>query len=63
VTIPIKAILYINYIAPIVSSSQPLPTLLKAIARDFFVLFHVGICSPLAIYPHLNLLHSPTPPH
>jgi hypothetical protein len=37
-----------------------LPTPLKAIARDFFVLFHIGIWSPPTIYPHLNLFPSPS---
>jgi hypothetical protein len=50
--------LYISYIAPIVSSPHPLLASLKAIARGFFVLFHTGEWSPLTIYPHLNLLHS-----
>jgi hypothetical protein len=35
-----------------------LPTPLKAIARGFVVLFHVGIWSPSTIYGHLNLLPS-----
>jgi hypothetical protein len=35
---------------------SPLPTPLKAIARGFLVLFHIGIWSPSAIYRHLNLL-------
>jgi hypothetical protein len=38
--------LYIIYIAPIVSPSHPLPTTLKAIARGFFVLFHMHMQSP-----------------
>jgi hypothetical protein len=37
------------------------PSTLKAIARGLFVLFHISIWSPSTIYPHLNLLHSPTP--
>jgi hypothetical protein len=52
--------LYISYITPIVSSPQPLSTPLKAIARGFFVLFHIGIWSPSTIHPHLNLFHSPS---
>jgi hypothetical protein len=43
VTILIRLIVYIIYIAPIVSPSHPLPTPLKAIARGFLVLFHIGI--------------------
>jgi hypothetical protein len=41
VTIPIRLILYISYITPI--SSNPSAAPLKAIARGFFVLFHIGI--------------------
>jgi hypothetical protein len=40
VTIPISLILYIIYIAPILSPAQPLPTPLKAIARGFLVLLN-----------------------
>jgi hypothetical protein len=43
VTIPIRLILYIIYIAPIDSPPHPLFTPLKAIARGFLVLFHIGI--------------------
>jgi hypothetical protein len=39
----ITLILYISYIAPIVSPTNLLPDPLKAIARDFFVLFHIGV--------------------
>jgi hypothetical protein len=39
VTIPVRLILYINYISPL----SPSPHHLKVIARDFFVLFHIGI--------------------
>jgi hypothetical protein len=35
---------------------------LKAIARGFFVLFHVSIWSPSTIFPHLHLLHSTPSP-
>jgi hypothetical protein len=38
-----------------------LPAPLKAIARGFLVLFHIGIGSPSTIYHHLNLLPSPSP--
>jgi hypothetical protein len=41
VTIPIRFIVYITYIA--LSSLNPLPTPLKTIARDFLVLFHISI--------------------
>jgi hypothetical protein len=41
VTIAIRLILYISYIALIVSPPQPPPLSLKAIARGFFVLFHM----------------------
>jgi hypothetical protein len=37
---------------------NPVSIPLKAIARGFFVLFHISICSPSTIYPYLNLLHS-----
>jgi hypothetical protein len=38
-----------------------LPTPLKATARGFLVLFHIGIWSPSStIYCHLNLLSSPS---
>jgi hypothetical protein len=43
VTIPVRPILYIVYIAPIICPLNPLPTPLKAVARDFLVLFHIGI--------------------
>jgi hypothetical protein len=42
VTIPIRLILYISYIARCISP-QPLPTPPKAIATGFLVLFHIGI--------------------
>jgi hypothetical protein len=61
VTILIRLILHIIYISPIFSPSQPLPTILKAIARGFLVLFHTGIWSPSTIYCHFNFLHSPLP--
>jgi hypothetical protein len=37
------------------------PTPLKAIVRGFIVLFRICIWSPSAIFPHLHLLHSPSP--
>jgi hypothetical protein len=43
VKILIRLILYIVYIAPIISPLNPLSAPLKAIARGFLVLFHVGI--------------------
>jgi hypothetical protein len=43
VTTPIRPILYVGYVAPIISPSQPLPNPLKAIGRGFLVLFHIGI--------------------
>jgi hypothetical protein len=69
VTILISHILYIIYIAPIISPSNPtLP--IEAIARGFLVLFHIGIWSLSTIYHQLNLLPSsttlpltPTPTH
>jgi hypothetical protein len=42
---------------------NPLSTQLKAITRDFFVLFHIGIWSPSTIYPHLNSFIHPPPSH
>jgi hypothetical protein len=39
VTIPLRLILYIIYIVSIISSSQPLPTTLKAITRGFSFCF------------------------
>jgi hypothetical protein len=39
VTITIRLVLYIGYIAPIISPSTPLPTPLKEIAKGFIVLF------------------------
>jgi hypothetical protein len=62
VTILIRLILYISYIAP--PSSLPfgsLPTPLKAIARGFLVLFHIGIWNLSTIFHHLNLLPSLSP--
>jgi hypothetical protein len=61
VTNPIRLVLYIISIAPITSPTQPPPTPLKAIARGFLVLFHIGIWSPSTTYHHLNLLPSPYP--
>jgi hypothetical protein len=52
--------LYCTFVRPPPSfplNTHPIP--LKAITRDFFVLFHISIWSPSAICPHLNLLHSP----
>jgi hypothetical protein len=43
VIVLIRLILYIIYIAPIATPPNPLPTPLKAIARGFLVLFHIGI--------------------
>jgi hypothetical protein len=43
VTILIWLILYIGYIAPIVSPPHPLPAPLKMIARGFFVPFRISI--------------------
>jgi hypothetical protein len=43
VTIPIRLILYISYTASIVSPLNPLKAPLRAIARGFLVLFHIGI--------------------
>jgi hypothetical protein len=62
VTILIRLILYIIYIASIVSTPQPLrhPTC-KASAGGFSVLFHIGLWSPSIIYHQLNLLSSPSP--
>jgi hypothetical protein len=61
----IRLILYIIYIVPIVLPLSLLPTSLKAIARGFRVLFHIGIWSPSTIYRHF--LHPPCshyyPPH
>jgi hypothetical protein len=47
--------------SPLSLSLKTLPAPLKAIARIFLVLFHIGIWSPSTIYPHLNCLHSPFP--
>jgi hypothetical protein len=52
----------------LVSSPPPsllshLPAPLKAIARCFFVLFHISIWSPSTIYLYRNLLHSPSLSH
>jgi hypothetical protein len=60
VTILISVILYIICIVPVVSFLSPLPTPLKAIAKGFLVLFHIGIWNPSTIYCHLNLLPSPS---
>jgi hypothetical protein len=61
VTIWIRLILYTSYIASIISPLSPFPIPLKAIARGFLVLFHIGLWSPSTIYCHLNLLPSPPP--
>jgi hypothetical protein len=60
VTIPNRLILSIDQITPTVSPPLLLPTLLKAIARGFFVLVHRIIRRPFTIDPHINLLHSPS---
>jgi hypothetical protein len=57
-TIFIRLILYISYIAPIICNLNSLPSPLKTTARGFFVLFHIGIWSTSTTYAHLNLLHS-----
>jgi hypothetical protein len=54
-------ILHIIYITPIISPFNPLPITLKAMSRDFLVLFHIGMWTPSTIYHHLNLLPSPSP--
>jgi hypothetical protein len=41
---------------PLFLPFNPLPTLLKAIASGFLVLFHICIWSPSTTYHHLNLL-------
>jgi hypothetical protein len=41
-TILIRLIVYISYIDSIICPLNPLPASLKAIARGFFVLVHVG---------------------
>jgi hypothetical protein len=56
VTILIRLILYITYIAPLSVPLNPVPTPLKAIIGDFLFVFHIGIWSPSTIYYHLNLL-------
>jgi hypothetical protein len=61
VTIPIRLILYISYKAPIVSSCQTSPRLLKTIVRGFLVLLYIGIWSLFTISHHLNLLPSLSP--
>jgi hypothetical protein len=55
VTIPIRLILYIIYIALSSLRLNPLPKPLKAVARGFLVLFHIGIQSPSTIYYNLLL--------
>jgi hypothetical protein len=62
--VPIQLDLYCTLFT-LPPSSLPLsslPTPLKALARGFLVLFHIGIWSPSTIYCHLNL-HSPSPSH
>jgi hypothetical protein len=44
VTIPIRLILCVIYTAPLTLPLSSLPAPLKAIARGFLVLFHVGLC-------------------
>jgi hypothetical protein len=57
VTILIRLILHIIYIASIISRPQlpPHP------ARVFFSQFHIDIWSPSTIYHYLNLISSPSP--
>jgi hypothetical protein len=43
VAIPNRLILYIATSPPLSLPLNPFPTPLKAVARGFFVLFHVGI--------------------
>jgi hypothetical protein len=43
VTIPIRLVLYVGYIASMSLPLGPLPTPLKAVARGFLVLFHTRI--------------------
>jgi hypothetical protein len=68
VTIPIRLVRYIIYVAPITSPHQPpSPPHLRAIARGFFVLFYMGMWSPSTIYAtvisFIHLLPSLVPPH
>jgi hypothetical protein len=53
VTILIRLILYNSYITLSFLTLNPFPTPLKAIARGFFVLFHIGVWSPSTIYSQL----------
>jgi hypothetical protein len=57
-TILIRFILYIIYICPIFLPLSPLPTLPKAIARGFVLLFHIGIQS-LSTITLISYLHPP----
>jgi hypothetical protein len=61
-TIPIRFILYIIFIAPLSLPLNPCPTPLKAIARGFLVLFHTGheVHQPNTI-TLINFLHPPPP--
>jgi hypothetical protein len=54
---------YIHCTGGFIPPTNLLPTPLKAIARGFFVLFHIDIWSPSTIFPHLHLLLSPSPSH
>jgi hypothetical protein len=60
VTIPIRLILYISFIACIVT--LPSPWTIYNNCKRFFVLFHIGIWNSSTIYLHLNLLTHPPPP-
>jgi hypothetical protein len=61
VTIPNRLIFDIGYITCIVFPSNPLPSPLKAIARGYIVLFCVSLWSASTVFPHLNILDSPSP--
>jgi hypothetical protein len=59
----IRFILYISYITPWSLPLNLLPASLRAIARGFFIVFHIGTSCPSIIYCHLNLLNLPSHPH
>jgi hypothetical protein len=57
VTNPIRIVLYIIYILPVISPPHPSSPHFKQL-QGSLVLFHIGIWSPSIIYPHLKLLLS-----
>jgi hypothetical protein len=63
VTIPIRLVLYISYIALILSPPQPPPCTTSCYCKRFTCSISYKSMKSITIYPHHNLLPSPSPSH